>query len=118
MKQSFVPNDMRSITLKHHHEWGYIFTVFNLKELLEVCSDNQVKALKYALLEDPTTTKNQIIQYIAAAHNKPTEARKKFREWIDDELIGKEFRTYLTSATTKNNADKAGKNHRLQKTLI
>lgn len=118
MSKKFVPDDMRDITLSDHHEGWYIFTIFNLKELLENCSNSQVEALNTALIEHPEKTKNQLIQYIAAAHNKPTEARKQFRNWIDDELVGKEFRPYLKSATTKNNADKAGKNHKVQIALL
>lgn len=118
MKASLVPNDMRDIKIEDHHEWWYIFTIFNLKELLENSTDSQVAALNNALIDNPSKTKNQLIQYIAAAHNKPTEARKQFRNWIDDELVGKEFRTYLKSPTTKNNADKAGKNHTVQVALL
>ncbi len=118
MKTSLVPDDMRKIQIQDHHVGWYIFTIFNLKELLENCTNSQVAALNNALADNPSKTKNQLIQYIAAAHNKPTEARKQFKNWIDDELVGKEFRPYLKSPTTKNNADKAGKNHTVQVALL
>jgi hypothetical protein len=113
--EKLVPSDMMKIRWEHHILGGYIFALYNIRALVSKMNPKQVHILEAKIRSKDPIIKNQLAQYIAAAHNNPTKSRAAFLEWINKNLASEDLAPMIQkSPTARNNAKKAKINHKEQ----
>lgn len=76
------PSSVTNIRGNQNFEAAYLFAIYNLILLIKSLSSANIEKIKKYWNKN----EDDLIQYIATAHNKPADARKAARRWIDNDL--------------------------------
>lgn len=81
-KPSQIPGSVSKLEGNQHHKAAYLFAVYNLAALVNSLDEDTCKALT----REPcmkAVTPDVVLQYIAAAHHLPVNARNAFSDYAD-----------------------------------
>lgn len=82
-KQRLIPDTMQNLKFTDHFEVAYYNAIYNLLQLFNKQSQSQDKTLLLLLSKNKDRTMDNIMQFVAAAHNNPKAAQKWFFLWLN-----------------------------------
>lgn len=80
MKKNAVPVSMANVRGDDHHRAAYLYAIFNLGNLIRNLNSREFRTYS----KNYNKHQNELVQYIATAHNAPGSALDAARKWIDN----------------------------------
>jgi uncharacterized protein YoxC len=78
-----IPNDVTELRGNDHHKAAVLFAIVNIADALRGINNTS----KLNNLEKKYNTHmDDIVEYIATAHHRPSNARKAFQRWVNNDL--------------------------------
>lgn len=111
LSANIIAENMRDIKKQDHYEGIYIIMLSSLQWLLRSLDKNEIRKLEKYIIQSPEKARNLLVQYIAAAHNGPTAAKRAFI-WHIHANIRNDTLNVHGRKEASNNAKKAKKNER------
>lgn len=84
-KKRLISDNMYNLRFTNHHEVAYYNAIYNLLCVFNKLNNKQEKTLTLLLKNNKDKTLDNIMQFVAAAHNNPRAGQKWFISWINNE---------------------------------